>query len=969
MSSGADRWRRVEELCQAALERDVGERSAFLAASCEDDELRREVESLLAREPQADRFLDQHARELMVRNMERGSREWIIGRRIGVYEVVGHLGAGGMGEVYRARDTKLGREVAVKVLAPIFKADRERLDRFEREARVLAALNHPNIGAIYGVEDSEGVPALVMELVEGPTLADRIAQGALPLDEVLPIAKQISEALEAAHDSGIIHRDLKPANVKVRADGTVKVLDFGLSKVLEPTNSTATNTMLSPTQSPHATQAGVILGTAPYMAPEQARGRPVDQRADIWAFGAVLFEMLTGVRAFDGADVSITLAAVLKTDPDWRALPPATPAGLRRLLTRCLEKEPKERLQSIGDARIELRDLSRDAVDAPGEPQRTISRHAAVLGAGTLLLGVALGGTVVRLLTRSAAPAVTRTMIATSPTASATISGYTTDVAVSPDGARVVYVGNGSTQIFVRALDRLEPVALATGHNVRNPFVSPDGRWVGFFDGLALKKVPMSGGAAITLFEPIQGTSPCGATWATDDSIVIATSSVASGLWLIPARGGEPTQLTQPDRARGEAQHLWPERLPGGQTVLFTITSQTGGPDAAQIAVLDLRTRVRNILLHGGSHAQYVASGHLVYSASRTLRAVRFDLRRLEVQGTGLEVVPRLLTSPQGDADFSAAGDTLVYVDAPDTAVSDPKRTVTWVDRTGREQPIATPPLSYIYPRLSPDETRLVLDISGQDRGLWIWDFQRATLTRLTIDLALNRVPEWTRDGKRIVYSSNRDGFDNLWWQAADGTGIPERLTTSRNVQLASGSTPDGRAMIFFESRPSTLQDVMQLSLDGSRRVTPLLQSPFLERNGVISPDGRWIAYESDSSGQMQVYVRPFPDTNGGQWQVSTEGGTRPLWSRNGSELFYVAPTPGAPLMRVPLETSGATFHALPPVKLFEGYAAMNPSRTYDVAADGRFVMIKPAAANEAEQASLIIVQHWGEELKRLVSK
>jgi eukaryotic-like serine/threonine-protein kinase len=481
--------------------------------------------------------------------------------------------------------------------------------------------------------------------------------------------------------------------------------------------------------------------------------------------------------------------------------------------------------------------------------------------------------------------------------------------------------------------------------------------------------VPMSGGAPITLTR-IESTGARGATWATDNTIVVATNSVTSGLWLVPVAGGTATPLTRLDKARGEAQHLWPERLPGGRAVLFTITAQTGGRDAAQVAVVDLATRTQKVLLHGGSHAQYLSSGHLVYTAAGALWAVPFDLKHMEAHGTGALVVPRVRTTGEGGGDFAVADDgTLVYVDVPDANATDPPRTLTWVDRTGKEESIPAPPRGYIFPRVSPDGSRLALDLTaGPQRGVWIWDFQRRTLTPLTLDSALNRDPEWTRDGRRIIYTSNRGGVDNLWWQAADGTGTPELLAKSPNIQFATGSTPDGASLLFFERRPDTAADLLQLALDGSGRVTPLVQTPAVERNGIVSEDGHWLAYESDRSGRFEIYVRPFPKTNGGEWQISTDGGTRPLWARDGTELFYVA-LAGNALMSAPVQVSGGSWHAGRPVKLFDGYVATNPNRTYDVGADGRFLMIKSSAPGPAGGPTLVVVQHWDEEIRRLAPK
>jgi serine/threonine-protein kinase len=745
---------------------------------------------------------------------------------------------------------------------------------------------------------------------------------------------------------------------------------------MEPTGALAVSASKSPTiTSPAMTQAGMILGTAAYMSPEQARGTTVDKRADVWAFGAVLFEMLTGKRAFEGKLISDVLASVLKTDPHWQALPVDTPAALQRLLRRCLEKDPRRRLQAIGEARVQIDDLLSGAPDATVAPafSRALPRWRRVLPwavVGALAAGLAVVLVLWAPWRPAPPPPVTRTTITPSGPAALTIDRLGGDLAVSPDGTHVVYVGNNETQLFVRALDALEPVAIASGRALRGPFVSPDGQWVGFLDNVAtLMKVAITGGPPITLARLEDGAR--GATWAPDDTIIFATSNSATGLLRVSAAGGIPEVLTRPDRARGEAGHFWPEVLPGGHAVLFTITSQTGGLETDQVAVRDLRTGTQKVLLRGGSHGHYVASGHLVYVAAGTLRAISFDPTRLETHGTAVPVLPRLVTKQTGTADFALASDgTLVYVDAPGSLAAN-ARTLVWVDRTGKEEPVGAPPRTYLHPRLSPDGTRIVFFSLDQENDLWIWDLGRARLTRLTLDPGQDWFPVWTPDGRRIVFSSNRGGQFNLWWQAADGTGTAERLTTSSHVQFVTGITPDGTAVVFNEATPTMGFDLLQLALDGTRGVTPLLQTTFDERSGTVSPDGRWLAYESNSSGPTEIYIRPFPNVGGGQWQVSTAGGRAPLWARNGKELFYVGAD--GTLLRVPVEASGATWNNGTPMKLLDAryYTAGGASggRTYDVSPDGqRFLMIKaPGSDVGAVPPALIVVQHWDEELKRLV--
>ena len=930
-----------------------------------------------------------------------------VGARLGPYEILSALGAGGMGEVYRARDTRLKREVALKILPESFASDADRLARFQREAEVLAALNHPHIAAIYGIEDADPSPgsglavvrALVLELVEGETLADRIARGAIPLDEALPITRQICEALEAAHEHGIIHRDLKPANIKITPDGVVKVLDFGLAKLAGPAEAgpyvqqgvgagLSRPDSMSPTITSPAmmTGVGMLMGTAAYMSPEQAKGRPADKRSDIWAFGCVLYEMLSGKRPFDGEDVTDVMVAVLSKEPDWSALPASVPGSIRALIRRCLEKDRRKRVGDIAAALFALDEHASLGGSATVLRRRPLWRRVAAL-TGVVLVVAAVGGAAVWFATRppdSVPPRVSRLTITSSGTAALTNNGIDRDLAITPDGSRVVYVGNRGTQLFVRALDALAPTAVFTGAP-RGPFVSPDGQWIGFAADTpnSLKKVAVTGGPAVPL-ATLDGNF-LGATWGPDDTIIVATGDATTGLQRVAAAGGPITVLTRPDRAQGEADHLWPELLPGGHGVLFTITALSGGLDAAQVAVLDPQTGTRKILVRGGSHAHYVPSGlgsperaereggHLVYATAGTLRAVAFDLATSETRGTPVVVVPDVVTTTNtGGVDAVVAGDgTLAYVLGGASGSGAP-RTLVWVDRQGREIPIPAPPRSYLYPRLSPDGGRVAVAVADQDGDIWVWDLSRTTFTRATFNPRLDTYPVWTPDGHRLIFSSDRTGARNLYWQAANGTGAVERLTESANQQNPAAVAPDGHQLIFTEISPKTGDDLMRMELDGTRRVTPLMQSQFIERNGIVSPDGRWLAYEANESGRFEISVRPFPDVNSGHWQVSTAGGTRPLWARNGQELFYVSLT-GA-LMRVGVERAPSWAATTPTLLVKEGYyttpGAPFLGPTYDISPDGqRFLMIKEGGGTDQTDAppQLIVVQHWTEELKRLV--
>jgi len=877
-----------------------------------------------------------------------------------------------MGEVYRATDTKLRRQVAIKVLPLALALDPGRLARFQREAEVLASLNHPHIAHIHGLEEAlstgsgpAGTKALVMELVEGPTLADRIARGAIPIDESVAIAKQIAEALEAAHEQGIVHRDLKPANIKVRPDGVVKVLDFGLAKAIAPVGGLAD----SPTITTSAlTDAGTVLGTAAYMSPEQARGKHVDTRTDIWAFGCVLYEMLTGQRAFAGHTVAETLARVIEREPDWSRLPTALPPSVRTYLVRCLSKDPRQRVQAIGDVRLALGGAFETGASHLS-PSRSVTpwRRMVSIGAAVALVAGAVVGALTWLVMRPAPAGVSRLQVVSSGPSEPSLGYNDRDLAITPDGSRLIYVGNLGTQIFVRALDALEPVAVFTGTPL-GLFTSPDGQWIGFTDAPGvLKKVAVTGGPAVSLTTR-DTSNPSGATWGPDDTIIFATENVATGLQRVSASGGSVDVLTRPDSAHGEADHIWPEILPGGRAVLFTITALSGGLGAARVAVLDLQTGARRVLLHGGSHAHYVSSGHLVYGEAGTLRSVAFDLARLETRGTPVTVVPDVVTTSQGGVDAVVARDgTLAYLSVG--SVAGTPRTLVWVDRQGRETPIGAPPRPYLLPALSPDGTRVAVFANDQEGDLWLWDLGRTTLTRLTVVPGRDVVQVWTPDGQRVIFSSERAGGRNLFWQPADGTGAVERLTESPNTQYPLAVSPDGRQLIFSDENAQTSNDLMAMELDGTRRVTPLVQSQFIERNGIISPDGRWLAYEANDSGRFEIYVRPYPDVNRSRSVVSTTGGTRPVWARSGQELIYVSPT-GA-LMRVGV-TRGSSWEATTPsLAVKEGYFT-NPvwwGRSYDISLDGQqFLMIKEGDTDGTTASTrLVVVQHWFDELTRLV--
>jgi serine/threonine-protein kinase len=977
-----ERWRQVTQAFHAALAREASARTSYLDQACAGDRpLREEIDAMLSAHADG-----APVPAIPVDASLTHTPRLLSGTVIGPYRVTELIGAGGMGEVYRARDTKLGRDVAVKVLPAAFTSDADRLARFEREARVLATLNHPHIGAIYGLEEADasagsgqaGVRALVLELVEGETLAERLAVGPLPIQEALTVARQIADALEAAHEKGIVHRDLKPGNIKITPDGAVKVLDFGLAKAAAG-DASGSDLSQSPSISIGGTREGVILGTAAYMSPEQARGQQIDKRTDMWAFGCVLYEMLTGKRAFDGEDLTEVLGAVVRLDPDWDAVPPDVALPVRTLLRICLTKDPRKRKIEattalfVLDNTASLADISvsHGATDARREWARSSRRNVVLSNAAAVVVTGAIVGAAVWWTMRPASPGVFRTEVTTSGATALTIGGVDRDLAITPDGSRIIY--RGANQLLVRALEQLEPDVLSGLGAPRGVFVSPDGQWVGFFDGNSLlKKVAMAGGPPLTITRT-DGSSPAeaprGATWGPDGTIVYATNAPATGLLRVSAAGGDPTVLTKPNRERGESDHLWPEFLPGGQAALFTITAAgldtitaaTGGLDNAQIAVLELETGTYKVLVRGGSHAHYVPTGHLVYGAGDKLRAVAFDLDRLEAVGTPVTVLEHVATTAQGAVDAAiAANGTMAYI--PWRGAQAQETVVVWVDRQLREEPTKIPPGLYLHPRLSPDGQKVALSAFRADGSdVWVYDFRRATFTRLTFEGNNNR-PVWTPDGARIAFSSSRAGVTpNIYWLPVDGSAAAERLTTGPFNQVPEGWAPDGKTLMFSEFRPDSGWDIWTLSA-ADRKPQLFLRTPFNDGGRAFSPDGRWLAYYSDESGRGEVQVRPFPGP-GPKWQISTEGGAEPVWAPSGRELFYRSENR---LMVADVQLVPA-FSARAPRLLFEGEYKTSLPANFDVSPDGRrFIMIKPAATADA-RSRLVVVQNWTEELKRLV--
>jgi serine/threonine-protein kinase len=912
------------------------------------------------------------------------------GARLGGYEITAPIGEGGMGQVFQAHDTRLNRHVALKILPDAFASDPDRLARFTREAQTLASLNHPNIAHIHGLEESGDVRAIVMELVEGEDLSLRIARGAVPVDEALPIAKQLAEALEAAHEHGIIHRDLKPANVKVRSDGMVKVLDFGLAKAVHPVAAPSAAVVNAPTvTSPAVTGRGTILGTAAYMAPEQARGIDVDRRADLWALGVIVWEMLTGRRLFGGATVSDTLASVLTTEPNWDALPPHTPASIRRLLRRCLEKDRRRRLADAADARLEIDDAISGAqadlaVAAAAPPQRAWLAWASALSC----VGVTVA--TVAWATRSAPSPrqTTRSILSVSatdrpaganPLEQRTGSRWPTRtaLALSSDGRTLVFpaIWGAEPQLYARKMNQLNATPIPGTSGGINPFLSPDGQWVGFWAAGKLRKVPLAGGPPVPICD---AASIFGASWGSDDTIVFATAR-NGGLWRVSAAGGVAEALTNPEP--GEYSHRLPHVLPGARAVVYTVSKGAQRWDDTQIVVRSLATGRQTVLVEGGADGRYVATGHLVYMRLGTLMAAAFDPVRLVLTGAGIGLVDGVMQSANrnlSDMDNTLAGQftvaetgALVYLTGG--ALPGADRVLAWVNRQGISEALPAPPRAYSKPRLSPDGKYISVSTQSDVHDVWRYDIARGALNPITVD-GQSGYSLFAPDGKRVVFRSGvGGGEDNLYWKAADGSGTAERLATSPRSQTPSSWSPDGTTLAYVEEGPSTgffQFDILGLSIT-DREARPIVHTSANEMSPEFSPDGRWLAYVSSESGRNEVYVQPFPGP-GERLLISNNSGVQPAWSADGRELFYVQQVPGKPLatlMSVSIRTAPQFLPGVPQPIFESPHLLIAWGRSYDVSADGRRFLIAQTTGPPANlaPAQMILVDNWLDELKRLV--
>jgi len=894
--------------------------------------------------------------------------------RLGPYEIVASLGSGGMGEVYRAKDTRLNRVVAVKAMHLSFAQDPERVARFAREAQLLASLNHPNIAAIYGVEEADGSTFLVLEFVDGRALSDILKAGALHAPEAIAIAKQIADALAAAHERGIIHRDLKPANVMINADGQVKLLDFGLGKALEGESTSGDKSAPSahsPTMTMAATQAGIIMGTAGYMSPEQAKGRAADRRSDVWAFGCVLYEMLTGRKAFEGEDITETLAAIVRGEPDWTALPADVPSNVRLLIERCLIKDRTQRLSDMSVVRFLMSDSAQTLsggrsvpkLEAPAAPARRIAPW--VLGAAALAAVATFG--VTRWLQPAGAAGTTGATHVSVALPDGVELGRTPfrPLALSHDGTHVAFVGeqDGKTQIYVRALGESAPRSLEGTQGGQSPFFSPDGNWIAFFTDSELKKIAVGGTALQTLAE---ARSSRGGDWGEDGFIYYAPTNI-SGIWRIPEGGGKPAEVTHKDLASGEISHRWPQLVPGTKTLVFGIWTGPGD-DEHHVAMQAIDAPEHHVLVKGGDAPRYVAKlGLLLYSRLGELLVVPWQPSQSDI-GRAIPVATAEHPSDgggnEGPGNFDVSDDgTLLYLGGGRTRNA---TRLVWVDRTGTVTPTSLPERNYENVVISPDGTHAIVQIREGTTRLWDYDFARNTLTPIGSSAVSSQAPLFTSDGTRVIYRGTREGSRNVYWRPVDGSADEQRLNKKLDVSNTPTSVSrDGHWLLFNENGSNEPGGVgtWVMQLDGDHTPRRMFAVPDGESDAQISPDGKWLAYQAAVSSRQEIFVSPFPGP-GARRQISTDGGDEPLWSPDGRELFFQS---GARLMSVAV-SAGATFSPGIPKVVHEGryLQSINGNTCFSITPDGkRFLRIQQVEPERAV-THLELVLSWFSELKSL---
>lgn len=951
-----ERWRRIEELCDSALRLEPTERAVYLAAECgQDEDLRREVEALLAHEGSADGFLAMPVGALAARVLAATPERDLIGQRLGDYDIVARLGAGGMGVVYRAKDRRLGREVAIKVLPAVFEVDQPRLARFEREARLLATVNHPHIGAIYGLVEADGRRALVLELIEGETLAAALGRGRLPVERTLALAAQIADALDHAHRRGITHRDLKPSNIMLTPGGA-KLLDFGVGKLAPRVGESPLPGFST------VTQDGTIVGTIHYMPPEQLEGRDADARSDLFSFGAVLYEMLAGRKAFDGPSQASIIAAILEAPtPRLSDAGGALSPRLERVVGKCLAKDPDQRWQSARDLGDELKWIADEAAHPPAPAagaaamptastqRRSVAKRALAVASA---LTVALAGWAV--WTRWPAPSgaaatgsPVRFVVQPPPGVQVTLL-YHFDI--SADGGQLVYVGSEATsgsRLFVRRLDRFETIPLPGTERGRVPVYSPDGQWVAFARGDTLNKLRASADSSPVMLADAIGNVNLHVTWPISNALFLAT--IGKPIRRMSAEGGEPTAVTS-IRADAEIDHHSPTLLPGGNALLFAVH---GKRNRFSIAVQSLKSGERKTLIESGFDPQYSPTGHLVFARGSAVLAVPFDATRLEVTGPPVTLLQQVATEAKsGAAAFRvAATGTLAYLPQRSRA----GRVLTWVDRAGNETPLPVAARAFDTPRVSPDGRHLAFtSADGDRRDIWIYEIANDKLTRVTQE-GDNWGPLWTRDGSAVAYATDRGDASHVVLQRLDGTA-PMTLGSSPNDLWPAAFSVDQKTLVVQEQPETDDYFVSRLTPDTGGRPEPVIEGPGLPRLASVSPDGRWVAYTANQSGRSEVFIQGFP-VAGARRQVTVDGGREPVWRHDGRELFYRS---GSRMFAVPIETTRGLGWGKPTL-LFERNHVVT-FLDYDVAADGRFLMIKPAS-EEGAPVQLNVVLNWASEL------
>jgi len=982
-----ERWQRIETIYNRVLELEPGRRAACIEGACAGDEsLRKEVERLLARQSEAEHFIESPAVEMVAQALadhqfplagkNPTGRSWLQpGNTLLHFRIEEKIGEGGMGEVYRARDERLSRDVAIKSLPGIFAHDPQLAARLDREARLLASLNHPNIAAIHGLEESDGKRFIVMELVRGQTLEQRLLKGPLPVCDAVGVCCQIAEGLEAAHEKGVIHRDLKPGNVMITADDKVKVLDFGLAKALAGESQPA-GPVHSPTTTEATSRPGVILGTAAYMSPEQARGKPVDKRADIWAFGCILYECLTGKRAFPAETITESIAKILGSDPDWALLPAETPPSVRATLRQCLHKDPARRLHDVADARIPLQGVLSEDGEAPAAVAAATVRWRVLpwILAAVMALIAAVAVRQNLKLPREAPPTAKRFVLPL-PEPMPWAATYT-PLAISPDGTRIAWVSGARTgrHLYYRRLDDLQFHLIPGLNNPSGPFFSPDGSWIAVFDDQKLKKVPLAGGPAEELTGVI-GPDAGGGVWNPDGTILFQID-MDRGLWRTraSASGGRPENILKPNAGNNARGLLWPQSLPESGLLLFTVfTGDIARMSEARIAVGRIGDGSAWNFLKGGTYGRYLPTGHLVYGYNGKLMAAAMDLAEQRIKGDAVQVLDGvMMNDTTGSVHFavSRTGDLAYVPGGPIKRVD----SFVLVDRkTGSRKSIEPPRggdemLLLDCPDVSPSGQQIAVRVGKANDDIHVYDLKDKTFRRLTLESGDKRSPVWIPpDGKRIAYTSMFSQNAGMFINTADGTGRREPIFAGEFLRYPCSFTPDGKVLAFVENNPETKWDIWTGSLEGGRQPKPFMNSWASESFPGFSPDGRWMAYQSDKSGQMQIYMIRYPDGRD-ERQISQDGGTEPRWGPAGKELFYrngnqliaaeisVNPNPQVG-NRKPILTIDRD--------LFLGGGDRH-FRSYDVMPDGQtFVFFKWPQLNPATQ--LVVILNWFEELKRLV--